>query len=249
MNEKSMAELMVGAQRKVEDRSKRRWLARAGTNVLRFPQRTVRSAIRLFDAGYRLEREARRELQGWLSAEQRAELSAIEGMSAPQTCELLAWMVTQSPEGCDVVEVGAWRGKMSAWLVEAAQQCEPRPTVVSIDPHLMDSWDQFNRTVQRFALDRRGLVVQREDSAVAGQKWNRPIGMLWIDGNHEYEAVLCDIDLFVPHVAVGGWIAFDDATTGECPGVTRAIAERMAGNSRYQHVADVRHISVYRRVG
>ncbi len=247
MPDASMAEMMRQAQRRVEVRRKRHPLVRVGINLLRIPQRTVRSASRMFHAGYRLERTAKRHLRCWLTPQRRAELAAIEGMSAVQTCELLAWLVTQSPAGCDVVEIGAWRGKMSAWLVEAAEQCNPRPRVVSIDPHLMDSWSQFNQTVQRFALDRRGLVVQRADSAEAGRDWQRPIGMLWIDGNHEYEPVLRDIDLFTPHVARGGWVVFDDATTGACPGVTRAIAERMMPDARWQHVADVRHVAVFRR--
>jgi SAM-dependent methyltransferase len=36
------------------------------------------------------------------------------------------------------------------------------------------------------------------------------IGLLHIDGNHEYEHVLADAADWVPHVKPGGWLVFDD---------------------------------------
>ena len=36
------------------------------------------------------------------------------------------------------------------------------------------------------------------------------MGLLHIDGNHEYEHVLADVRDWVPHVKPGGWLVFDD---------------------------------------
>jgi predicted O-methyltransferase YrrM len=40
--------------------------------------------------------------------------------------------------------------------------------------------------------------------------WNRPISVLFIDGNHEEPAVIQDLELFVPHLRPGGLLFMHD---------------------------------------
>lgn len=222
-------------------------LLRVLQNVARLPSRTAHSVRRLLTPDYRLERTANRAVQGWLSTDRRRELESIEGMSSHRECRLLAHLATQTPPGGVIVEIGAWLGKSTAWLVEGAQRLSPPLGVVSIDPHQRDSWTGFCATVERFRLQARGLQVHRAFSHDIGRTWSTPIGMLWVDGCHEYEPVLHDIDDFTPHVIPGGWVVFDDAAGGKFPGVERAIAERLSGRGDIRHVATVRNLQVFRR--
>lgn len=48
--------------------------------------------------------------------------------------------------------------------------------------------------------------------------------LLFLDGDHGYEAVADDITLLTPLLVPGGWICFDDAFSSY-PGVNRAIVE------------------------
>jgi predicted O-methyltransferase YrrM len=167
---------------------------------------------------------------------------------------LLASLAMQSPPGGVIVEIGAFKGKTTAWLVEASEHHPARPAVVSIDPHdgmghwhPTSTWPEFRRTVERFGLEQRGLEVHRAKSAEVATRWTRPISFLWIDGSHEYEDVAADIDGFVPHVLFGGWVVFDDATDPECPGVWRAIQERMLPQQDFEFLGLVRHLAVFRR--
>jgi SAM-dependent methyltransferase/predicted O-methyltransferase YrrM len=229
-------------------RKKRHGVARVVENLARFPRRTATSLVRLWSADFELERRANWAVRRWFTYDRIAQLDAIAGMSAAHECRLLAYLAAQAPAAGAIVEIGAWKGKSTAWLVEGACRRSQPAEVFSIDPHERDSWEEFNNTVQRFDLARRGLTVQRLLSHDVGRTWNRPIGMLWIDGSHQYEAVRQDIDDFVPHVVPGGWVVFDDAAGGKFPGVERAIAERMQGRDGFRHVATIRHLDVFQRL-
>jgi predicted O-methyltransferase YrrM len=222
-------------------------------DIIRFPGRVVRGLRRLADPVYALQRRANREVRRWLSAARMAELDCISGTSSPREGRLLAYLVTQSPSGGCIVEIGAFRGKTTAWLVEAAQQRSDRPAVVSIDPHLdlclagrrLPSWEEFQRTVVRFALLQRGLEVCRAPSHDVGRTWDRPISFLWLDGSHEYADVVTDIDDFVPHVLPKGHIVFDDVHGTGCPGVWQAIAERLLGRPGFRRIGALKHFEIF----
>lgn len=40
--------------------------------------------------------------------------------------------------------------------------------------------------------------------------WRRPIDVLFIDGDHDYDAVLIDLERFVPYLLKGGLLILDD---------------------------------------
>ena len=222
-------------------------LTRVLHNLARLPLRTAESVGRWFDPSYRLERTANRSVRRWLTADRRRQLETVEGMSSDRECRLLAHLASQAPAGGDIVEIGAWLGKSTAWLVEGAHRQPKPPQVVSIDPHQRNSWPGFCATVEQLDLQRRGLQIHRAMSHDVGRDWKRPIGLLWVDGCHEYQPVLQDIEDFVPHMLPGGWVVFDDAAGGKFPGVERAIAERMTPRPGFRRVAVIRHLQVFRR--
>jgi hypothetical protein len=218
-----------------------RWLA----NLTKIPQRTQRSLRRLINGDYSWEKKVDAALDIWLSPQRSEELNRIEGTSNIRECRLLAALTAQAPAGGCVLEIGAWKGKSTAWLVEGAQRHLPPLPVVSIDPHLRGTWEAFNSTVTRLRLAERGLTVLREFSQDVGRTWNRPISLLWIDGCHDFDAVQSDIRYFAPHVLPGGWIVFDDAAGGAFPGVEQAIALEMPRFTNIRHCKTLRHLQLF----
>ena len=221
-------------------------LQRLIRNTTRLPRRTWSTLRRQFDANYDLERQAK-SLDGWFPPDHLARLEAIPGMCSARVCRLVALLASQAPAGGAILEIGAWKGRITAWLVEAAERRPERPPVISIDPHARESWADFCRTVEEFRLAERGLQVIRERSRDAARGWSCPISMLWIDGSHEYDDVARDIADYAPHVVAGGYVAFDDSVGGAFPGVERAIAEWRAADKRIVHVATLRNITVLAR--
>lgn len=69
-----------------------------------------------------------------------------------------------------------------------------------------------------------------------GKGWDKDIGLLFIDGDHRYNYVKIDIELWARWVVSGGKILFHDRPF---IGVTKSLNEMIIGNSRYHNVRDV----------
>lgn len=60
-------------------------------------------------------------------------------------------------------------------------------------------------------------------SLQVAQVWTQPIGLLFIDGSHDYDSVRDDLTAWLPHVVPGGIVALHDT---HLESVRRAISER-----------------------
>ena len=115
------------------------------------------------------------------------------------------------------VEIGSARGR-SACYVGLALRHLGAGKLFAIDPHARTDWNDA-RSVDTYSVMRKNLrtfgvrkyveiVRKRSDEAAKG--WNRPIDVLFIDGDHSYEGVKRDWSLFAPHVTEFGVVVFHD---------------------------------------
>lgn len=65
--------------------------------------------------------------------------------------------------------------------------------------------------------------IQKTSNEIA-ETWNRPIDILFIDGDHRYDQVLFDYNTFAPFVRKGGLIILHD-THHSLPGPKKVVAE------------------------
>jgi hypothetical protein len=77
----------------------------------------------------------------------------------------------------------------------------------------------------------------RSGSLDAERGWREPIRLLFIDGDHSYEALRADFSAWAPHVEGNGLIAFHDV--GVWPGVSRFYSELVA-EGRWRERAKIR---------
>lgn len=119
-----------------------------------------------------------------------------------------------------IIEIGAYRGRSTISLAFGAR--ETGSIVYSIDPHavfdgvLGGRFGPSDRVAYYRNLLKAGLVeyaalVNLTSSQVASC-WRDDIALLFVDGDHRYEAVKADIRLWSPFLISGGVIIFDDAT-------------------------------------
>lgn len=132
------------------------------------------------------------------------------------------------------VEIGSWQGKSSLVLSKGLKG-KGKPVLYCIDPFNGDAGASdrviysralttMNKSLKEAFLDnmrRHGVldVVQPLEgySFEFVKDFKQQIDLLFIDGNHEYDAVLQDYEQWSPLLRPGGIIAFHDVVMEENP--------------------------------
>jgi len=88
--------------------------------------------------------------------------------------------------------------------------------------------------LERRNLEGMGMGEERYkqihgDSAEVGEHWDRGlVDLVFIDGDHTYQQVKKDIQMWLPHIVEGGIICGHDYGWEKWPGVKQAFDEEMA---------------------
>jgi predicted O-methyltransferase YrrM len=129
----------------------------------------------------------------------------------------------------DIVEIGCWKGRTTAILVQAASAYHAKLT--SIDPFIQPgarfspaSADGWRKNLEEIGLTPPTLLEMTSVEAFAQFPENTDLGLVFIDGNHSCEAVTTDIELWSPKIKPGGILAFHDMWYPGATGVTEAIS-------------------------
>ena len=138
------------------------------------------------------------------------------------------------------VEIGSHTGRTAAFLAETLAEAGAANVVLSIDPFERVSGSRLNprgkyrrylKTMRDRGLEDRCVPLVGFSHHVAPTVAAR-VGLLLVDGNHEYESVQLDLAHFAPKVLAGGFIFIDDYT-GTYPGVVKATEEFVAANQNF----------------
>lgn len=139
-----------------------------------------------------------RNVDGWLSEGEAKYLYALARFGPGQGA---------------VVEIGSWKGKSTIVLASGSAAAD-RETVYAIDPHKggpdqesigltgVDTEAEFRRNIKSAGVDSR-VVPMVTHSTEAAKNWDQPVRLLWIDGDHSYDAVKNDFLSWEPFVIVG----------------------------------------------
>ena len=154
----------------------------------------------------------------------------IPGWMGRQDCEAL-YNAVLGLEGV-IVEIGCFMGKSTKVMALAS----PKSRVCAIDP-LLTVHSSSGISDPMTAI--KGLInnirfTQIEFYPVESKDfvWGGLIDFLHIDGDHHYESVKKDIELFVPHVKKGSYVYFHDYVVNgaeEDGGRVKDVVHDMAG--------------------
>lgn len=135
----------------------------------------------------------------------------------------------------DIVEIGSYRGRSTIALAHGLQESgNTKNLVYAIESHQPfvgihggefgpADRDAFYKNVTASGLVQRIALVNLP-SENAARAWDAKIGLLFIDGDHRYEAVALDARLWIPALVHGGLVIFDDARHSD-DGPSRVIDE------------------------
>lgn len=176
---------------------------------------------------------------------------SVEGMVSDVEVTGLMELASAVPADACIVEIGSYRGRSTSALALGANGAP----VYAVEPH--ESFEgmyggQFGPADRRAFFEnllRVGVVEKVRlvnlSSEVVCQGWTRPIGLLWIDGDHTLDGVRRDFDSWMHFLQPGGVVAFHDALDPD-GGPAKLIEELCAGGS-YEKCAEVHRIVALRR--
>jgi len=164
------------------------------------------------------------------------------GFLSENEARFLGTLAACSPAKGNIVEIGSFQGRSTVMLGTVAARFG-FDSVVAIDPHeglgyispdipcQSPTFDEFLANLKSAGLE-NFVEPRRTHSREVGKTWNRPIRLLWIDGDHTYKGCKEDFDLFFPHLAEGGIVAFHDSlNTFEGP--IRVFVEEILRSDRF----------------
>jgi predicted O-methyltransferase YrrM len=171
-------------------------------------------------------------------------LSEDEGWALYQAARRCA----QAAANPRIVEIGSYKGRSTIVLASALAE-QGRGSVVAIDPHKptgkesyakehgeRDTYAEFLENLAKAAVEPYVVSVRKIAAQARAEYDMQPIDLLFIDGSHDYDDVVADIELWAPLLADRAIVAFNDPYA---PGVNRALRERMAGLP----FASLRHVN------
>ena len=139
---------------------------------------------------------------------------------------------SMKPDVC--VEIGSALGK-SACYVGMALKENGHGKLYAIDPHTATDWNdsakgavdslsQLQRNISAIGVSDQ-IAIMRSYSQDAARTWTLFIDLIFIDGDHSYEGVKRDFELFVPHVKPFGMVVFHDTIWDLPPYNKQAVSD------------------------
>jgi hypothetical protein len=155
-----------------------------------------------------------------------------------------ARLLRRLPKHSVGVEIGVWAGDLSAAILRAVRPMQLHlldPWAFAPDARYEQAWyggararsqaemdEVYKRVLQRFETEIAdgAVVIHRSTSAEAAAGFeDASLDWVYVDGNHLYEYVRADLELFAPKMRPGGLLAGDDygAAGWWDDGVRRAV--------------------------
>jgi predicted O-methyltransferase YrrM len=163
----------------------------------------------------------------------------VHGWLDPFEGRLLFRLAQEADPAGAIVEIGSWQGRSTIWLAAGAKAGRGA-RVAAVDPHrgtYLREGDETTEPALRRNLARAGVDDQVDvivaTSEAAAATWERPVSLLWIDGDHEYESVRRDLLRWEEHLLPSAVVALHD--TFMWPGPERVVDELLVGSRRYRN--------------
>lgn len=152
-----------------------------------------------------------------------------------------------------IVEIGSWMGRSTLFLAYGAWK-GTRQRVYAIDTwegstehkgmkELSSLEDDFLRNIASAGFPADVMMLKGDSQELDIEYLPKKIGVLFIDGAHDYESVRADFLRYSPLVAHNGIVMFHDAAWW-APGVEQFISEGLRGWDKEVHTGS---LAVFRR--
>jgi predicted O-methyltransferase YrrM len=162
----------------------------------------------------------------------------VDGFLSKNEGELLYRLALKSKG--PIVEIGSYKGKSTIYLAYGSKDSNNQK-VYAIDTFEggvdleTNTYKSFTKNIKNAGIGDIVTPIIGSSDDVA-KTWNKEIGLLWIDGSHEYKYVKNDFINWSPHLADFGFIAFHDTTRIGKIGPYKVIIENIIFSDEYSNL-------------
>jgi hypothetical protein len=167
------------------------------------------------------------------------ELKEVRGATPDEIGMVLADFAAGVPADHEIVELGVFQARTALIMAWGAKQGNGAH-VTAIDPWDLEGnvydppfteidskrWAEYR--VRELGYAERIELVQAFSFEVGSDWSGKPVGLLFVDGDHTRDGARLDIETWAPHLAPGAIIAVDDYHHPDWPGVAEAVDELVA---------------------
>lgn len=168
-------------------------------------------------------------------------IKEFHGLITVDEGKLLFSLTKNLKKNESIVEIGSFEGGSTVILSKSKNK------VYAIDPHIHGTLENFKKNTSKI----KNIIPIIEKSHEAVKKWNKPIHLLWIDGDHSYKFAKMDFLLWEPFLTLGGIIAVHDTEdTESIMPTTGLINKKHNGASRMakKYIINSKRFKSFKRV-
>ena len=175
----------------------------------------------------------------------------VEGFLSDAEGKTLYTLAKEHSGKGTIVEIGSWKGKSTIWLANGSRD-GGKARIVAIDPHTgspehgrVNTLQEFKRNIKQAKVkDIVTTIVKTSEQA--SKDFKEKVGLLFIDGNHDYDFVKTDFKVWEPKVVEHGAIAFHDSHLWGGP--KKVVREFVASSNRFRNIKFVDSITYAEKV-
>lgn len=154
----------------------------------------------------------------------------------------------------NLVEIGCWQGRTTAIIQMAAEKWGASLTSIDVfgSEHMPPPYNKFEHTPEAWRANLRGIGLQPPEllamtSDDAAEVYDKPIHLLFIDGDHSEAQVRRDLEKWTPKMVRDSYLILHDLWFPSIRGVARALAKWWDG-SKWKMIDQVGYTIAFRKV-
>ncbi len=160
-----------------------------------------------------------------------------------------------------IVEIGSWKGTSTVWIGLGSKEGK-KIKIYAIDPYTgslnenaglienqksLTTFEEFKKNIKTANVDDIIFpIIKTSEQAV--KNFNEPVEFIFIDGDHKYESVKLDFDLWFPKVINGGIMAFHDSVGNGFPGPKKVVKNLVYKSKYFKNINTVNSITFATKV-
>jgi hypothetical protein len=177
-------------------------------------------------------------------------------------------IVDSMSEEFSFLEIGVYKGQILSLIQLCANESNKKTKIVGVTPLLDPSFAKYNRMpyienlYKQFSLTMENTVIidgrSQEKEIIEKAYGEGPYNIVYIDGDHAYDATVADIRNYHDCLTSGGLMVIDDASNFKIfPNyvqhfkgimeVSEAVRDVLENNIDYEEILTCMHVRVFRK--